>query len=611
MPANNLVKFVYAASATPEQIAAFDSNTIYFIGNPRQIYKGSTLYDGGAATVAADLATLESYIGTLPVAGDYDDLIDYIDKSIAAGDETVTGLVTTLENSLADVATSGAAEDVSIEDSNGHFTATDVEGALEELYTAIGTGGTNAAVTVTKTAGGANDAYAYRYVFSQGGTAITNGTIDIAKDMVATDGQLVHPTAQDPITIGGNQVTSGAYIAMTIANGDTFYINVADLIEYNSVSSTDEITLTDTNHTITATVGEIAASKIIYQAASGTQGEANYVPAKTVSQAINALESAVGTGGSVDQKIQTAIQALDADLDATAGSVVTGITEVDGVITHIDEVALTAQNVVYGQTTVKAALDTIGAIPGTSSASTVVGYIDEKVGAGVSALDADLDAALSAGDTDAEAIAVVTGVTEVDGVITSVDSAAADAAGAATRAKAALIGANTDAASANTIYGAKAYADAGIAALDADVDAATDATVTDAEKVAVVTGVTEVDGVITAVDSVDVDLAGAATRAKNAVIGSASDAASAATVYGAKAYADSIVASGLADLDADLDATGTAQHAGVFVVSGVTQVDGELTAVDSTEVEVAGAAAAAEQAAKDYTDAALTWGSLA
>lgn len=603
--AANLVKFVYAASATPEQIAAFDSNTIYFIGNPRQIYKGSTLYDGGATDVAAELSTLKSYIGTLPVASGYDNLIDYIDKSIAAGDETVTGLVTTLENSLADIATSGAAADASIADTAGNFAATNVEGALAELYTAIGTGGTNAAVTVTKTAGGANDAYAYRYVFSQGGSEITNGTIDIAKDMVATDGQLVHPTAQNPITIGGQQVTSGAYIAMTIANGDTFYINVADLIEYNSVSSTDEITLTDTNHTITATVGEIAASKIIYQAAEGQ------TPAKTVAQAINALESAVGTGGSVDTKISNAIGALDADVDATAGSVITGITEVDGVITGVDEVALTAQNVAYGASNVKAALDTIGTIPATATATTVVGYVDEKTGAGISALNADLNAALGASDTDAEAVAVVTGVTQTSGALASVDSAAADKAGAATRAKAEVIGQNGDAASANTIYGAKAYADAAIAGLDADVDATTNATVTDAEKVAVVTGVIEVDGVITAVDSIDVDKAGAATRAKNAVIGASGDAASANTIFGAKAYADSIVSGGLANLDADLDASGTAQHAGVFVVSGVTQVDGAVTAVDSTEVEVAGAAAAAEQAAKDYTDAALTWGSLA
>lgn len=603
--AANLVKFVYAASATPEQIAAFDSNTIYFIGNPRQIYKGSTLYDGGAASVAADLATLESYIGTLPVAGDYEDLIDYIEKSIAAGDQTVMSAVTTLDNSLAAIAKSGAAADASIEDTAGNFTATDVEGALAELYTAIGTGGTNAAVTVTKTAGGASDSYAYRYTFSQGGTAITNGVIDIAKDMVATDGTLVHPTTENPITIDGQQVTSGAFIAMTIANGDTFYINVADLIEYNSVSSTDEITLTDNNHTITATVGEIAASKIIYQAAEGS------TPAKTVAQAINALESAVGTGGSVDQKIQTAVQALDADLDATAGSVVTGITQVDGVITSVDEVALTAQNVTYGSSNVKAALDTIGTIPASATATTVVDYVDEKTGAGVAALNADLDATLAATDTDTEAVAVVTGVTEVEGVITAVDSVAADKAGAATRAKTELIGQSGDAASANTIFGAKAYADGVVADLDADLDAVTNATETDAEKVAVVTGVTQVDGELTAVDSIDVDKAGAATRAKNAVIGSASDDSTAATIYGAKAYADSVVGSAVADLDADLDASGTAQHAGVFVVSGVTQVDGEITAVDSTEVEVAGAAAAAEQAAKNYTDAALTWGTLA
>jgi len=506
--ANNLVKFVYVPNTvTPEQIAAFDANTLYFVGGTKTIYKGTTPYAGGAAEIAADLATLRTQIGTLPVDGEYTDLIDYIDKSIAAGDETVTGLVETLDNSLASVAKSGTAADVAIVDTAGNLDSANVEAALAEIVGKIGDAQNASAVTVTKTTGGINDDFATRYTFSQGGVAITNGIIDISKDMVATNGELVNEDGE------GN---SGTFIKMTIANGTPFYIPVADLIEYNAVSSTNEITLTDTNHTISATVGEIAASKIIYRAESGTQGEEGYVAKQTVAQAINALETASTTG--VDNKIAAAIGALDADVDATAGSVITGITEVDGIITGVDEVALTAANVAYGQTTTAAALDTIGTIPATSQATTVVGYVDEKVGDGVGSLNADVDATLSASDTDPEAVAVVTGVVETAGVITSVDSAAADAAGAATRAKAAVIGANGDAASANTIYGAKAYADNAVAtaveALDADFDAALGVADTDTNAVAVVTGVTQVDGKITAIDSVAVDAAGAATTAE-------------------------------------------------------------------------------------------------
>ena len=376
----NLVNFVYVpGEATAAQIANFDSNTIYFVaganGAAPKIYKGSTVYAN-----AGDLALLRQQIGSLPVDQQYDNLIDYIDTQIAAGDSAIT-------TSLADVATSGAAADVSITDTAGNLTATNVEDALQELYTAIGAGGTGSAVTVSKTAGGANDDYVYRYTFYQGGSAITNGVIDIAKDMVATEGELVQPTAEDPITIDGQQVTSGTYIMMTIANGDPFYIDVADLIEYNSVSSTGEVTLTDTNHTITATIGEIAASKIVYREADTTDPE-HPIAKQTVAQAINALESAVGTGGSVDSKISTAIAALDANLDATTDSTV----------------------------------------------------------------------------TDAEKVAVITGVTEVDGVLTAVDSIDVDLAGAATRAKNAVIGTASDTASANTVYGAKAYADDAVAA---------------------------------------------------------------------------------------------------------------------------------------------------
>lgn len=63
--------------------------------------------------------------------------------------------------------------------------------------------------------------------------------------------------------------------------------------------------------------------------------------------------------------------------------------------------------------------------------------------------------------------------------------------------------------------------------------------------------------------------------------------------------------SAIAALDADLDASGTAQHSGTFVMSGVTEVDGVITAVDSVEVEAAGAAAAVQSAVTGAsTDAA-------
>ena len=67
---------------------------------------------------------------------------------------------------------------------------------------------------------------------------------------------------------------------------------------------------------------------------------------------------------------------------------------------------------------------------------------------------------------------------------------------------------------------------------------------------------------------------------------------------------DEKIAAAIGALDADVDASGTALHSGTFVVSGVTEVDGVITAVDSVEVEAAGAAAAAVAALDSATDGA-------
>ena len=106
------------------------------------------------------------------------------------------------------------------------------------------------------------------------------------------------------------------------------------------------------------------------------------------------------------------------------------------------------------------------------------------------------------------------------------------------------------------------------------------------------------------------------TDIMNILTGNSSTAGSVAKALAdAESYTDTAIAA----LDADLDASGTAQHSGTFVVSGVTEVDGVITAVDSVEVEAAGAAAAlaailasvatsgaAEDVSYDNTDSALT-----
>ena len=96
---------------------------------------------------------------------------------------------------------------------------------------------------------------AKRYVLSQKGNAIA--TIDIPSDMVVSSGKVVeNPAGQ----------TAGTYIELTLANAakDKIYINVGDLIEYvTGAEAADGIITTsvDTNHVLTATIGDGTITK--------------------------------------------------------------------------------------------------------------------------------------------------------------------------------------------------------------------------------------------------------------------------------------------------------------------------------------------------------------
>lgn len=233
--------------------------------------------------------------------------------------KTVVGMINDLDNSLAAVAKSGNASDVAIADAGSLLDATNVEAALQEVATAINNVNTDAAVTVAKTVGGENDDFVTQYVFSQGGTPITNGTITIGKDLVATSGTLVNQDGE------GNP---GTFIRMTIANGTPFYINVADLIEYNTFVDSAEIDFTDNAHSVSASIvaGSIAKSKLD----SGVQASLDLADSAMQEIAAGSVTKAMlaqGVQDSIDAA-DSALQASDIAEGATNGTIAVKGTDV-------------------------------------------------------------------------------------------------------------------------------------------------------------------------------------------------------------------------------------------------------------------------------------------
>lgn len=153
-----------------------------------------------------------------------------------------------------------------------------------------------------------------------------------------------------------------------------------------------------------------------------------------------------------------------------------------------------------------------------------------------------------------------------------------DAAGAAADAASEVIGTSTDPKTADTIYGAKNYADAQDTVLKTTIegtstDASSDKTIAGAKKCA------------------EEKASAAETNAKTAVIGASTDDKNAETIYGAKAFAtDAVGQAKLALVGGDTDTT-CAQ-----TIKGAKDYADSL----ARNYDQAGSAANAEQNAKDY-----------
>ena len=263
--------------------------------------------------------------------------------SIAEADGIV-GAGSASNITLADVAATGAAEDVAYDNSTSGLAATDVQAALDEVAQASAGGVESKTVYLQDESAGQTD-YAKVYKLYQGADAsdmtqdVLVGTINIPKDKVVQDGHLV--TVEDGVDSDGDTVPSGTadgtYVKLTLQNvAQPIYINVSDLIDAYTGGTTAEATVAISNaNEITVTINTIDGAKIIYKA----ETSAGAGDGETVKAALTRLDGSASTTGSVAKKIADAIADLDTTSDVViaskSGDVVTlkaGIKEEDGVI---------------------------------------------------------------------------------------------------------------------------------------------------------------------------------------------------------------------------------------------------------------------------------------
>lgn len=280
---------------------------------------------------------------------------------------------------LADVASTGAAEDVTVADAGGKLTATNVEGALAELADAIAAA-TDAGEVTCETDSPASGDTLKTYSFYQGVLGTDDAATKATKKIV-------------DINIPRDYLVKAAEVK-TVDTADTPYTG--------------------------AEVGD-----------------------KYIDFTVNTKDSA-GTATHLYIAVDELMAAISGSVGAEITVAISANNQISATVNKISDTKIIYQEAVAAQGTEGQE----GYVPAVAEKTVHQKFsdVDTEIGtinSTIAAMDADLDAALGAGDTDTEAVAVVTGVTEANGVLTAVDSVAVDAAGAATRAKAAVIGTGT------------------------------------------------------------------------------------------------------------------------------------------------------------------------
>lgn len=222
------------------------------------------------------------------------------------------GLVTA-GSAVAAVALSGNASDVAI--TAVGVTATTVDAAVAEVAKNLADAKTADKVTIdTKNT---TDGYLKSYTIMQGTEQI--GVIDIPKDLVVSQGEVITATAEDTGCTVGEK-----YIKLTIANQQTpLYIAVKDLVDvYTAAAGATEVqvAISDTNE-ISASIVAVDGSKLVADSVSKAKLDT------TVRASLDKADASVAKSD-YDTKVAILEQGIQDAKDAAQNAANAAVTEV-------------------------------------------------------------------------------------------------------------------------------------------------------------------------------------------------------------------------------------------------------------------------------------------
>lgn len=369
-------------------------------GSIAKAQKDAQDYADSAISTAVEALDTSSDV---PIASKSGDVV-----TIKAGVKEVNGVITQGTGTdivLEEVATTGAAADVSVADTGDKLSATTVEGALAELADAIATA-TDAGEVTCETSTGSGDVLRV-YSFYQGVLGTDDAAakaakkivdINIPKDYLVKAAEVKTVSAVD-VPYTGAEV-GDKYIDFTVntvgsdGTATHLYIPVDDLMSAISAAqnATQVQIAISANNVISATLvaGGVGTTELANDAVTGAKIADDAVGAEHIN--ITAHTESTDQTGRTDG-LSVSVTTTDGQVSGVTASIAANTYD-----TYGDAAAVLGTNAdsagdatVYGANKAAAAaqsdvddLETyVGTIPNTSSATDIVGYVTEQVNAGL------------------------------------------------------------------------------------------------------------------------------------------------------------------------------------------------------------------------------------